>query len=211
MADSFEKIEAGRFYHIYNRGINSCNLFDGEADYKHFLVLYEKFIDPIAETYAWTLLSNHFHCLVKIKEDIRYKYTMEKVVKANARNVVRTKDADKLGWVKDFATNKWATVPLPDGVNDPSALKGNDVEEGENDGPSTFRGIADIHPSTLSGTSTQTGLGRQSDDAVRLPNPTKHFSHLFNAYAKYYNTKNNRHGALFERPLKEGWLIQRII
>jgi len=40
------------------------------------------------------------------------------------------------------------------------------------------------------------GIGR------KIPNPTKHFSHLFNAYAKYINDKYNRHGSLFQRPFK---------
>ena len=37
-------------------------------NYKHFLRLYEKYIDPVAETYAWCLMKNHFHILVYIKE-----------------------------------------------------------------------------------------------------------------------------------------------
>ncbi|MCU4175083.1 transposase [Carboxylicivirga sp. N1Y90] len=38
--------------------------------------------------------------------------------------------------------------------------------------------------------------------ALKVPNPSKHFSHLFNSYSKYFNNKYNRHGALFERPFK---------
>jgi len=37
---------------------------------------------------------------------------------------------------------------------------------------------------------------------IKKPNPTKHFSHLFNAYSKYFNKRSNRHGSLFERPFK---------
>jgi len=55
-----------KFYHIYNRGINSCNIFKEPANYEHFLGLYQKYINPIAETYAWVLMPNHFHLLVKI-------------------------------------------------------------------------------------------------------------------------------------------------
>jgi len=60
-------LESGKFYHIYNRGINGCNLFYTIENYRHFLRLYEKYIDPIAETFAWVLLKNHFHLLVRIK------------------------------------------------------------------------------------------------------------------------------------------------
>jgi len=47
-----QTIEFGRYYHIYNRGINSCNLFKENSNYEHFLHLYEKYITPIADTFA---------------------------------------------------------------------------------------------------------------------------------------------------------------
>ncbi|RTY76418.1 hypothetical protein EKM05_00910 [Flavobacterium sp. GSP27] len=61
-------LENGKYYHIYNRGNNGIDLFHEIENYKHFLRLYEKYIDPIAETYAWCLMKNHFHILVYIKE-----------------------------------------------------------------------------------------------------------------------------------------------
>lgn len=39
-------------------------------------------------------------------------------------------------------------------------------------------------------------------DSVKIPTPYLHFSHLMNAYAKYYNKRTGRHGNLFERPFK---------
>lgn len=177
MANSFNKIEVGNYYHIYNRGINSCSLFEREEDYQRFLLLYEKYITPIADTIAWVLMSNHFHFLIRIKENVRYKYSMEEITKAKI-NAVRSEDADRLS-ADNIQINKWATVTLPDVIKDPSALRGNGASSGI----------------TLSGTSTQTGHSR-------LPQPAKHLSHLFNAYAKYYNTRYNRHGALFERPYR---------
>lgn len=56
----------GNYYHIYNRGINSCNLFIENDNYEHFLRLYEKYISPVANTFAWVLMKNHFHLLVQI-------------------------------------------------------------------------------------------------------------------------------------------------
>lgn len=46
-------LEYGKFYHIYNRGINGCNLFRDNENYEHFLYLYDKHISPVAETFAW--------------------------------------------------------------------------------------------------------------------------------------------------------------
>lgn len=39
-----------------------------------FLRLYEKYIDPISETFAWVLMGNHFHFLVRIKEEVEIKH-----------------------------------------------------------------------------------------------------------------------------------------
>ncbi len=65
----------GQYYHIYNCGINGVNLFREEMNYNHFLKLYDKYIEPVAETYAWCLMPNHFHLLVRVKENIVYKYS----------------------------------------------------------------------------------------------------------------------------------------
>ena len=35
-------------------------------------------------------------------------------------------------------------------------------------------------------------------ETIKIPNPTLHFSHLLNAYCKYFNRCNTRHGGLFE-------------
>jgi REP element-mobilizing transposase RayT len=63
-----EPLENGKYYHIYNRGINGERLFKEQPNYEHFLNLYDYHIAPIAETFAWCLMNNHFHFLVRIKE-----------------------------------------------------------------------------------------------------------------------------------------------
>ncbi len=61
-------IEPGKYYHIFNRGNNREDLFKEEKNYLYFLKLYEHHIEPVAETYAYCLMRNHFHLLVKIKD-----------------------------------------------------------------------------------------------------------------------------------------------
>jgi putative transposase len=58
----------GQYYHIYNRGINGESIFNETSNYEYFLKLYDKYINPVADTYAWCLMGNHFHLLVRIKE-----------------------------------------------------------------------------------------------------------------------------------------------
>lgn len=60
-------LEHGKYYHIYNRGNNRENVFIEERNYAHFLKLYAHHIEPVAETFAYCLLKNHFHFLVRIK------------------------------------------------------------------------------------------------------------------------------------------------
>lgn len=57
------------YYHIYNRGNNGENIFIQERNYEHFMNLYYKYIDPIAETFAYCLLRNHFHVSLKTKTE----------------------------------------------------------------------------------------------------------------------------------------------
>ena len=57
------------YYHIYNRGINRENIFVEERNYALFLNLYAKYVEPVAETFAYCLLKNHFHLLVRVKSE----------------------------------------------------------------------------------------------------------------------------------------------
>nr|WP_321357373.1 hypothetical protein [uncultured Draconibacterium sp.] len=67
-------LEYGNFYHIYNRGINGCNLFRENENYEYFLHLYDKYISLVADTFAWVLMRNHFHLLVRIKKEDEISY-----------------------------------------------------------------------------------------------------------------------------------------
>ncbi len=69
MTGSTLKLLHGQYYHIYNRGINSCNLFYEAENYEYFMQLYDKYISVYAETFAWVLMPNHFHFVVRIKEE----------------------------------------------------------------------------------------------------------------------------------------------
>jgi putative transposase len=63
-------LEPNCYYHIYNRGNNRETVFLEVRNYAYFLKLWKKHISPIADTYAYCLLGNHFHALVQIKESV---------------------------------------------------------------------------------------------------------------------------------------------
>ena len=61
-------LELGRTYHIYNRGTNGASLFVTRRNYRFFLGRYATYIEPVAETYAYCLMGNHFHVAVRTRE-----------------------------------------------------------------------------------------------------------------------------------------------
>jgi hypothetical protein len=60
----------GQYFHIYNRGVNSENLFKEKKNYYYFLQQYAFYCSGIMETYAYCLLKNHFHLVVHVKENV---------------------------------------------------------------------------------------------------------------------------------------------
>jgi REP element-mobilizing transposase RayT len=75
-----EKLEFGQMYHIYNRGVNRCNLFHHADNYKYFLRLLVQHIWPIAYIYAYCLMPNHFHFLLRLKDEAEIKQAYPGVV-----------------------------------------------------------------------------------------------------------------------------------
>ena len=62
-------LKPGCYYHIFNRGNNRENLFIEKRNYEYFVNLYTRYIEPVADTYAYSLLRNHFHIAVRIKAE----------------------------------------------------------------------------------------------------------------------------------------------
>lgn len=68
-------LQPGQYYHIYNRGNNRENIFVEERNYPYFLSLYSRHIAPVADTFAYCLMKNHFHLLIRVKEPSRFDST----------------------------------------------------------------------------------------------------------------------------------------
>ncbi len=63
-----EPLLPNQIYHIYNHANGYEDIFREEKNYSFFLEKYKKHISPIAETFAYCLLPNHFHLLIKLKK-----------------------------------------------------------------------------------------------------------------------------------------------
>jgi REP element-mobilizing transposase RayT len=55
-------------YHIFNHANGFENVFRKEENFNFFLEKYRLYISPIAETYAYCLMPNHFHLVVRIRK-----------------------------------------------------------------------------------------------------------------------------------------------
>ncbi|MBI1224103.1 MAG: hypothetical protein GC192_02590 [Bacteroidetes bacterium] len=66
--DYFPPMVPGGYYHVFNRGNNKENLFYLSKNYGYFLEKYKHYLSPWLDTYAYCLLPNHFHLLVRVKE-----------------------------------------------------------------------------------------------------------------------------------------------
>lgn len=58
----------GGYFHVYNRGNNKELIFKEHENYLYFLNLWKKYISPIADTFCYSLLPNHFHFFIRIKD-----------------------------------------------------------------------------------------------------------------------------------------------
>ncbi|UXP31498.1 hypothetical protein N6H18_14190 [Reichenbachiella agarivorans] len=63
-------MQAETYYHIYNHANESENLFKSTENYRFFLQQWAKYIEPVAETYAYCLMPNHFHALIRVYSDL---------------------------------------------------------------------------------------------------------------------------------------------
>ncbi len=64
-----QPFEAEHFFHLYNRGNNDENIFLEQENYSYFLVLMKKYLLSVADVYSYCLLPNHFHVIIKFKEE----------------------------------------------------------------------------------------------------------------------------------------------
>ncbi len=66
----FTRFEEGNFYHVFNRTVDRKPMFKSDGNYKFFLKKYSKYLSHVVDTYAFCLLGNHFHLLVRVKEHL---------------------------------------------------------------------------------------------------------------------------------------------
>ena len=69
MSQKSPPLQFDQTYHLYSRGINRENIFFQERNFRYFLQLYAQHLFSYFDTYAYCLLWNHFHFLVRVKSE----------------------------------------------------------------------------------------------------------------------------------------------
>ncbi len=72
------------FYHVYNRTNGNDLLFRNHDNYQYFLDKFKLYIIPVAHIVCYSLLPNHFHFMIQVKEEQEILGVMNKR-KANRR------------------------------------------------------------------------------------------------------------------------------
>ena len=70
-----QPFESGHYFHLYNRGNNKENIFLEPENYTYFLILMKKYLFQVAEVFSYCLLPNHFHIILKFKEEAELELT----------------------------------------------------------------------------------------------------------------------------------------
>lgn len=67
--DYYVHLEPGCFYHVFNQGNARVRVFYSEDNYSYFLRKVDSYLYDFMEIYSYCLLSNHFHMLIRIREE----------------------------------------------------------------------------------------------------------------------------------------------
>ncbi|MFD0939925.1 transposase [Pedobacter boryungensis] len=71
----YTRFEEGRFYHIYNRTIDKKPMFFNDGNKEFFLQKLRLYLSDVADVYAYCLLDNHFHLLIRVNENLsKYRF-----------------------------------------------------------------------------------------------------------------------------------------
>src|SRR5690606_4868816 len=67
MPDPRIPLEPDQMYHIWTHASGSENLFRSDENYRYFLEKYAYYLYPVAETFAYCLMPNHLHLMVRFR------------------------------------------------------------------------------------------------------------------------------------------------
>ncbi len=90
----FSSFEPDSFYHVINHAVGIENLFHSADNYVYFLKRYTQYMPSVCDTYAYCLMPNHIHFLVKtypekeLKDHPKFKGNFHKLVMQELSNLL---------------------------------------------------------------------------------------------------------------------------
>ena len=99
----------GHYYHLYNHAIGDDNLFREPDNYRYFMDRYAAYVPPIANTYAYCLMPNHFHLLVRIRSEEKVRqYFEQQKRRSNRKHTSQKNLSNQIGqqlgnWLNAYA------------------------------------------------------------------------------------------------------------
>ena len=106
--DYYQPLIAGEKYHIVSRATGNEKLFTETENYRFFLQRFDKYISPVADVFAYSLLPNHFHFLVEIKpyNVLLELYKNKKKVLKSAQDILN----DNNNWQPEFVMQQFSNM-----------------------------------------------------------------------------------------------------
>lgn len=94
--------ETDSVFHVYNHGNADDLIFKENTNYSFFLKRYRKYIPVIADTYAYCLMPNHFHFMIKVKS--------HRELSKFVRNKYPDRDPQSFGNFADLISNQFKNL-----------------------------------------------------------------------------------------------------
>jgi len=85
----YTRFENDGIYHVYNRTVDRKPMFTSDENYAYFIRQFDKYLSKYIKIYAYNLLGNHFHFMIKVN-DLTDLTTFEKLSNLELPNQQKT-------------------------------------------------------------------------------------------------------------------------
>lgn len=177
-----ESLQPDTSYHIFNHANGFENIFRKEENFYYFLEKYRLYISPIAETYAYCLMPNHFHLVIRIRK------------RAAIEALIRNKNS-----ISNFSkvSNQENSVNVSQNEFDKTkSVNFGKVENVKNHEKSVNVSQNDFYKTK------SINFGKVINDDEIEKFLSKQFANLFSCYTQSFNKVYNRMGSMFIKNFK---------
>ena len=84
------QVITNNYYHVYNRGNNSQDIFFEEKNYNFFLTKLSKVFENNISLICYCLMPNHYHLLIKVKKDSQFSNIMQRFSTSYTKAINKT-------------------------------------------------------------------------------------------------------------------------